>query len=171
MNIQPADRLSLFGGKLHLQNDRLTQNVAVHIDLACCRRHRHPRQCWIRNWILERQLIGHYEVLIDQPLNADVYGHRNFVRLSPELFRELVERGGPVIQKEKTRFREPLLAGLKVVITLRYLAEWDSYKTLMYGFRVVFSIISLFVPDMCKANYQLYREEQLKCPSTPARMV
>ena len=34
MNIQSADRLRLLGGVVQLQNDRLLQNVAVHLDLA-----------------------------------------------------------------------------------------------------------------------------------------
>ena len=64
------------------------------------------RQCWVRNWILGRPLFGQYEVLIDQLLNSDELlncGYRKFVRLSPELSRELVERVGPVIKKQKTR--------------------------------------------------------------------
>ena len=71
------------------------------------------------------------------------------MKLSPELFRELVERVGPVVEKEKTRFGEPFPAGLKVAITLRYLATGNSYKTLIYGFRVAFNTISLFVPEVC----------------------
>ena len=104
---------------------------------------------------------------MDQLLNSDLYGCRNFVRLSPELFTELVEKVGPVFQKEKTRFHEPLPAGLKIAITLRYLATGDSYKSLMYGFRVALNTISLFVPKMCEAIYQVYKAEELKCPSTP----
>ena len=50
---------------------------------------------------------------MDQLLNSDVYGYRNFVRLSPEVFTELAKRVGPDIQKQKTRFRQPLPAGLR----------------------------------------------------------
>ena len=77
-----------------------------------------------------------------------------------------MERVGPVIQKEKTRFHEPCPTRLKVAITLRYLATGDSCKTLMYGSRVAFNTISLLVIEVCEAIYQVYREEQLKCPST-----
>ena len=125
MNIQPADRLRLLGGMLKLQNDRLRQNVAVHLDLAHHRGHRSRRQCGVRNWILERPL---FEVLMDQLLNSDLYGYRHFVRLSPELFRGLVERVDPVMQKEKARSREPLSSGLKVAITLRILCTISILK-------------------------------------------
>ena len=43
----------------------------------------------------------------------------------------------------------------------------DSYKSLIYGFKVAFNIISLFVPEVCQATYQVYKDEELKCPSTP----
>ena len=33
MNNQPADRLRVLGGMLQLQNDRLMQNVALHLYL------------------------------------------------------------------------------------------------------------------------------------------
>ena len=131
-----------------LENDRLMHNVAVH-------RHRHPRQCWVRNCILERPLFGQYDVLMDQLLNSDA----NLVRLSPDLFTEMVERVGPVIQEEKTRFCKPHPPGLKIAITLRYLATGDSYMTLMCGFRVAFNTISLFGPEVCEAIYQIYKEE------------
>ena len=107
--------------------------------------------------------FGQHEVLVDQLLNSDLYAYGKFVRLSPELFRELIDRAGPVIQNGKTRFDEPLPAGLKVAITLRYLPTANSYKTLMHGFKVAFNTISLFVPDGCEASYQVYKEQQLKC--------
>ena len=92
MNIQLADRLRLFDGMLQFQNDKLMQNVAVHLDLARRRGRRHRRQCWVRNWILERPLFGQYQFLIDQLLIFYLYGYRNFVTFSPDLFREWEQR-------------------------------------------------------------------------------
>ena len=73
--------------------------------------------------------------------------------LSPELYKEMVERVGPVIVEEKTTLHEPLLAGLKRATTLRYCTTGDFYKTLMYGFRVASNTISLFVPAACELIY------------------
>ena len=100
-------------------------------------------------------------------MNSDIYGYRNLIKLSPELFTELVKRVGPVIENQKTRFRQPLPAGLNIAITLRYLATGDSYKSLMHFFRVALNTISLFVPEVCEAIYQIYKNEELKCPSIP----
>ena len=67
---------------------------------------------------------------MDQLLNSDLDGFRKFGRLFPELFIELVQRVGPVSQKEKTRFQEPLPVGLTIAIT-RYLVTGDSYMSLV----------------------------------------
>ena len=74
---------------------------------------------------------------------------------------------GTEIQKEIARFHKPLPAGLNVAITLRYLATGDSNKKLMYGFRVAFNTILLLLPEVCEVIYQIYQDEQLKCPSIP----
>ena len=83
---------------LQLQNDRLMQNVAVHLHLVSV-------------GLETESLFGQHEVLMNKLLHSDLYGHRNFVRLSPDLLRELVERVDPVIQKETTKFLEPLPPG------------------------------------------------------------
>ena len=100
-------------------------------------------------------------------MHSDLHSYRKFVRLSPELFGELVKRSaGLVIQKDKSKCQETLPAGMKKAITLRCLGTGESYKSLMYGFRVASNTIFLFVSEVCEAIYQLYKEE-LKCPSTP----
>ena len=72
-----------------------------------------------------------------------------------------------MIEKKETKFCKPLPVGLNLTITLGYLATGDSYKSLMYGFRVAFNTISLFLPELCGPIYQIYKDEQLHFPSTP----
>ena len=73
MNIQPVDKLKLLSRIQQLRNDRQLQNV---FDLTHCGKRRCLRQCWVRNWILERPLFGQYELLIDQLVNYD--NHKGF---------------------------------------------------------------------------------------------
>jgi hypothetical protein len=96
-------------------------------------------------------------------------GYKNFQRVDPEMFQEILARVGPRIERRNTTFRKALEPGLRLAITLRYLATGDSYMTLQYGFRVSNNAISMIVPDVCEAIVAEYQEEVLVCPTTPDR--
>ena len=43
----------------------------------------------------------------------------------------------------------------------------DSYRTLMYGFRVANNTISVFIRDLCKAILSTYAEDVINTPTEP----
>ena len=88
--------------------------------------------------------------------------------LTSGLFYEMVERVGPLIHKKDTSWRKALDPGLKLAITLRYLATGDSYKSLQYGFRVAVNTICNLIPATCQAIIEVYMEECIQPPMTPA---
>ncbi len=45
----------------------------------------------------------------------------NLLRMSPALFEEIVDRLEPYISKKNTNFRQSILGGIRVAITLRYI--------------------------------------------------
>ena len=55
---------------------------------------------------------------------------------------------------------------MRLVITLRYLAG-DSYRTLMYGFRVAHKTISKIIRDVCKAIVATYAWDVINTPTKP----
>lgn len=83
------------------------------------------------------------------------------------MFHELLARVAPRIQKD-VRNRAPLEPGLKLAITLRFLATGHSYHSLAFSFRVAHNTISLFIPQVCDAIVEEYRQEQFTTPSSPA---
>ena len=80
------------------------------------------RSMWTRQWLLRRTQYGAYETLLSELRREDEGSFLNFLRVAPDLFDSLVERVRPLVQKEHTNFRAPISPGLRLAITLRYLA-------------------------------------------------
>ena len=93
--------------------------------------------------------------------------YQNFIRIPPELFQELEQRLTPEHQTERTWMMEPLSPGLKLAVTLRHLANRDSYPTMKYAFRVARLTINKFVPEACDAIIRAYQDEVMMCPTSP----
>jgi hypothetical protein len=125
------------------------------------------RKWWSRPWLMRRTMYGQYEQLMSELAREDLPGFKNFLRVEPQLFLELVERVSPRIQRQDTFMRKCLEPGLRLAITLRYMASGDSYKSLEYGFRVANNSISRLIPETCEAIISEYSDELLKCPKTP----
>ena len=124
------------------------------------------KSIWVRKWLLNRPKYGQYEKLLAELLQNDPAGFHNFLRVTPELFDQLLRRIAPRIEKQDTYMRKALEPGLKLAITLRYLASGDSYKSLQYGFRVAHNTISVLVPATCQAILDELEDEVMHLPST-----
>ena len=88
------------------------------------------RAFWTRSWFLRRAELGQYHTLMRELEVEDLKGFKNYVRVDPQFFHELLQRVGPVIERRDTYWRESLPAGMRLAITLRYLATGNSYMSL-----------------------------------------
>ncbi|XP_053380248.1 putative nuclease HARBI1 [Mercenaria mercenaria] len=140
------------------------QPIAVHR-----RRRRRQRRWWTRPWLTqERRLqFGQYSTILAELREGDTSSFKNYMRMTPEMFDELLQRLTPRLQKSDTHWRKALDPGLKLAVTLRHLAAGDSYPSLSYDFRVARTTISLFIPEVCEAIVQSYSEEVIPIPNTP----
>ena len=130
-------------------------------------RRRAVRRVWTREWLLRRELYGDFENLLAELHREDAQGFKSFIRITPELFQEMVEKITPIVKKETTKLRKPLPVGLKLAVTLRFLATGNSYSSLQFSFRTSKSAISRFVPVVCQALIDCYKQDTLQCPTTP----
>ena len=87
--------------------------------------------------------------------------------MPPELCQELEQRIIAEFQRDRTLMRDPVSPGVKLAVTLRYLATGDSYTTLQYTFRVASQTIEKFVPAVCDAITRAYRDQVMQCPTLP----
>ena len=125
------------------------------------------REVWVKPWIGRRCEFGLYDQLMVELRNEDHRSFKNFLRMPPEMFDELLERVGPAITKQHTRYREPLEPGLKLALTLRHLASGSKYTTMQYGWRVPHNTMSVVVREVCQALVDVYLPEVMTCPTTP----
>ena len=82
------------------------------------------------------------------------------------MFHELLQCLTPRLTKADTNFRRALEPGLKLAITLRFLATGNSYHSLAYAFRVPHNTISVFLGEVCEAIIAEYGDEVVTLPDS-----
>lgn len=116
------------------------------------------KRVWIRKWLSRREALGASSTLLKELATEDQKEYRNCIRMSTDQFNTLLIKISPLISKNDTVMRAAIPARVKLEITLSYLATGNSYRTLQRLFRVSTSAISLFVPDVCGALYEILKE-------------
>ncbi|KAL8584168.1 hypothetical protein ACOMHN_034854 [Nucella lapillus] len=146
--------------RLHQLHHRIHEHEQQHQAAGVERRRRRRkvrRTVWVRNWLTEarrRELSHYYNLLqIIHDDDADPWTFKNYTRVTPEIFLEILDRIRSRITKEDTVMRLAIKPGLKLAVALRYMATEDSYGSLAYAFRVGFSTVSMFVPQVCQAIF------------------
>ena len=152
-----------------LKYQQLSEEVSLKKRADIARRKKRQRSCWVKSWLSvnQRNQLGHNSTLINRELrHEDVTTYKNYLKISTDLFDEILSRITPSTIKPKSRYREPLSLGLKLALTLRHLALGDNYPTLSYAFRCSCSSICHFVPEICRAIVGAYKDEVISCPVT-----
>lgn len=126
------------------------------------RRERRMKRLWVRQWIDRRHLENSANSLINELRNQDVNEFRNFLRMSPIQFDLLLQKVSPIVSKQDTCMRKAIPAATRLIITLRYLITGDSFRSLMYFFRVPHNTISSIIPETCRAIHSVLCDEHLK---------
>lgn len=155
---------------LHSETERL-EDMATFLVLVRRRLEkpkRKKRRYWIRPWIDRRLEYGSYYTLMAELEREHQGDFTNYMRMEPAMFYEVLQRLSPRITKMDTNWRKALPPGLKLAITLRFLASGDSYHGLAFSFRVPHNTISLFVPEVCNAIIEEYGGELVSMPTTEA---
>ena len=72
--------------------------------------------------------------------------------MSPNRFDYLLDLVQLLITKEKTDFRDPILAAESLILTLRYLASGKSQQLLSFSYCMGKSIVSMVIGEICDAH-------------------
>lgn len=127
---------------------------------------RKQKRMWVREWIRRRESEELVEKFVAELREGDPKSFTNFVRMSPENFDWLLEKVRPKIEKKNTQLRKAVSATTRLVVTLRFLASGDTYRSLSYLFRLPHNTISSIVPATCRAIYDVLAPEYLQMPNT-----
>ena len=73
----------------------------------------------------------------------------------------------PLIEKKETNMRQPIPPGERLAVTLRFLATGEKFSSLQYQFRISVPSLSVIIPEVCQAIFQVLKDDYFKCPSTP----
>ncbi len=96
----PIHRLQLANFLVQLQIQNAQDDLCLNqVAVAVRRRRRRNRVVWVRNWLQRPPLYGQYEKLMVELRDEDVAGFRNFMRMDPAMFQELLQCLGDRIRK------------------------------------------------------------------------
>ena len=123
------------------------------------------RTVWVKPWLLRRVILGHYDTLMQELMRESRGDFKAFLRIEPPMFREMVDRLTPRISKHQD-CRPGLPAGLRLAITLRFLATGESNHSLAFSFRVSHTTTSLLVQEVCRDIIEEYKPEVLAMPTS-----
>lgn len=117
--------------------------------LALCKKPKEKKKTWTKQLYLQRPKFSHVRLLSV----LDSNDLRNFLRMTPEVFKELLNMVRPYIEKKDTVMREAVTTGERLIVTLRFLATGRSYKDLKYSAAISPALMSTMIPETCEAIY------------------
>ena len=85
--------------------------------------------------------------------------------MTPERFDNLLLLVGPMLTK-KSLYREPISAGERLSVTLRFLATGDSQQTISFSYRIGLTTVSNIIAETCDALW-IALQDYITSPSKP----
>ena len=86
--------------------------------------------------------------------------------MSPKRFDHFLSMVVPLITKQLTTFVEPISAGERLSVTLRYLASMESQQSLSFSYRMGKCTVSMIIKETCDALYKVLAPSYLRPPRT-----
>ena len=54
---------------------------------------------WVKPWLSRRVTLGHYDTLMQELMRESRGDFKSYLRMEPEMFREMLDRVGPRTEK------------------------------------------------------------------------
>ena len=109
-------------------------------------------------------MYSQYYALMPLLLDEDEAAFKRLTKITPEMWHHILGRVGPQIQKQDTERRLALEPGLKLAVTLRYLATGETFRSLVFGYMKSHSSIVQFLPEVYEAIMLEFSPEVMPVP-------
>ena len=116
----------------------------------------------MKPWLERRNQLGVYDALLSELRLEEEEEYKNYLRMTPGCFNELLELVKEDITKKPTNMRDAISPKLKLAVTLRFLSTGESFASLQFQFRTHRSTISQFIPVVCEVIYSSLKLFYLK---------
>ncbi|KAL3242249.1 hypothetical protein MRX96_021295 [Rhipicephalus microplus] len=91
---------------------------------------------------------------------------RDFLRMPPRTFGPLLSLVGPLIERIVTPFRLPISAHERLAMTLRFLADGDTFRSLSFNFLTGRSTAGEIGRETTAVLWHVLQPLYMKCPQT-----
>ena len=90
------------------------------------------------------------------------YDFKNYLRMTEDEYKYLIELVTPLIQEKNTVLREAIPVDDRLAVTLRFLATGRSFEDLKFSAIISAQSLGKIIPETCRAIYQVLKETCLK---------
>ena len=118
-----------------------------------------------QGWIKVRDEKGAYNNIALDLFLHDEEGFHRFTHMSCEQFIELTEIIAFIVSKTDTVMRKVMCPKQRLVLTLRFLATGESFRSLEYRSRITRKVVFYIIDEVCKAIVTVLAGTCLKFPS------
>ncbi|XP_077277014.1 uncharacterized protein LOC143905464 isoform X2 [Temnothorax americanus] len=124
------------------------------------------KRIWVKPWVARKTQKGCFRNIFLELQLEDPEKYRRCLRMTPDMFEDLVEKLSPLIKRQDTHLRQSISPAERLAVTLRHLATGESQESLSYHFRLGQSTISGIIKDTCRALISVLQEKHLKFPDS-----
>lgn len=128
--------------------------------------HQRKRRYWVRPSWRYRNVEGQARALLPRLRARDEGFFRDFLRMPPSTFDTLLEHVRPVIERQDTPFRSAISAHDRLAMTVRFLANGDTFRRLSFNFLLGRSTAGMIVKDTCIALWEKLQPIYMRFPDT-----
>ncbi|XP_069587439.1 uncharacterized protein [Ranitomeya imitator] len=124
------------------------------------------RRMWTKQWLQKRNQLSNMG-LIRELQDNNPHDFRNYLRMSEDSFNVLLAAVEPYIRRQNTQMRAAVPVDERLAVTLRFLATGRSMQDLHYSAAISRSLLSVIIPETCKAIVSVLHRSYMPFPQTP----